>query len=149
MTSLRRVVVSNHRFGRTPLYTQEACLLVCPPRLALINLKSDYSIFQAPPRMPAGSPSLSRPDDTEARQGSSLVEDLFEGLPPAWLAGFRAHGAGDQALLHLVRHLPPLAHLGVRGHLLHVPLVVVSNVGEAGEQDAVRVVVMNAICGPC
>lgn len=77
----------------------------------------------------------------------SLVKDLLDGLPPRRLAGLAALGAGDHGLLELVRHLPPLAHLGVLAHPLHVARVVVADVFEGREEDVRLVVVEYAVCG--
>lgn len=81
------------------------------------------------------------------RPGLSLVEHLLQRLPPRGLAGLAALGAGDQALLELIRHLPPLADLWVLAHPLHVARVVVADVFEGGEEDVRLVVVEYAVCG--
>lgn len=49
-------------------------------------------------------------------------------------------------LLHLVRHGPPLPDFGVVAHLLHIAGVVVTDVFEAGKEDAAGVVPGDAIC---
>lgn len=65
----------------------------------------------------------------------SLVKDLLNGLPPRRLAVLAALGPWDQRLLELVRHLPPLPHLGVLPHSLHVASVIVSDVFESRKED--------------
>lgn len=77
---------------------------------------------------------------------SSLVKDLLDWLPPRGLAGLAALGARDHGLLELVRHFPPLAHLGVLAHSLHVAGVVVADIFEGREEDVCLVIVEYAIC---
>ncbi len=74
------------------------------------------------------------------------VKHLLDRPPPRRLAGLAVLGPRHQRLLHPVRHPPPLAHLGVLPHALHVPGVVVPDVLEAGEQDAGSGVVEDAVC---
>ena len=74
------------------------------------------------------------------------VKHLFDRLPPRRLAGLAVLGPRHQRLLHPVRHSPPLAHLRVLPHALHVPGIVVPDVLEAGKQDAGFGVVEDAVC---
>lgn len=60
---------------------------------------------------------------------SSNIKHLFDALPPAPLIR-TPRAALDQTLLIRIRHGPPLAHLGVFSHLLHVPCVVIAYVFE-------------------
>jgi hypothetical protein len=66
----------------------------------------------------------------------SGVKDLLNRLPPRRVSGFTALGPGDQRLLETVCHLPPLSHLRIIFHLLHIARIIVAHIFEAGEKDA-------------
>lgn len=82
---------------------------------------------------------------TQQPPALGLVEDLLDGLPPGRLASLAALGSWYKGLLELVCHLPPLAHLWVVLHPLHVTCVIIADVFEGCEQDVREVIVEYAV----
>ena len=89
--------------------------------------------------------SLKRPTiEAAISEVSVVVKDFFHGCPPLALGAIR------ERVLHGFHDGPPPLCGWVRGHLAHVPGVVVANVFEVAEEAAVAEkdgVVANVACG--
>jgi len=79
---------------------------------------------------------------------SWVVEDFLNALPPRWLplTTVAALGALHHCLLVTIRHPPPLVHLWILSHLLHIARIVVSHILERREQDVRLRIMENRVC---
>lgn len=82
---------------------------------------------------------------TRAACCSIHMKDLLKRFPPPWLTSLARYSPRYQRLLKSIGHPPPLPNLGVRPHLLHVALIIITHILEIGKENLGVVIEVDGI----